>query len=276
MSLKYRLMSDLHLEFGDIDIPVLDREDKMVLVLAGDVALASYSETYVRFIKKMCSRHNKVIWIMGNHEYYKNYIDGALDEIKDNFKPIPKNLYILESGIVIVDDVAFVCATLWTDYNKEDPISMLESRIYMNDHVMIYKNVPPLNPYGSRNTKFLPEDALCIHKVHRKFIFSDDVKNLDVRAKVLVTHHGFSYLSIADVFKEEKHLNGAFVSECGYEIMDMGFNMAVHGHSHFSFDYMIGNCHVIANPRGYVSRNNSTGLIENENSKFDPNLVIDV
>ena len=34
----------------------------------------------------------------------------------------------------------------------------------------------------------------------------------------------------------------------------------VHGHTHDSFDYQIGNCRVVCNPRGYVAW---TGKVEN-------------
>lgn len=276
MTLKYRLMSDLHLEFADLDIPVLEKEKEMVLVLAGDVALASYPETYVNFINEMCDRHDTVIWIMGNHEYYKNYIEEAMDEIKSNFVPRPSNLIIRESGCVVVQDVAFICATLWTDYNDRDPMSMLASKDYMNDHNLIYKNGPGANPMNGYNPKFLPEDALTIHRKHRRDIFehAEELGN-QVRKKVLVTHHGFSSLSIADAYKNDKHLNGAFVSEMSNEIIDAGFDYAHHGHTHNSFDYMIGDTHVITNPRGYAKQI-VKGKSKNENSEFDANLVIEV
>jgi predicted phosphodiesterase len=269
MTVKYRLMSDLHLEFANLDVPVLPDENEMVLVLAGDVAVASYDETYVKFITEMCDRHDTVIWIMGNHEYYKNYIEEAMDEIKGNFVPRPNNLLILESGCVVVKDVAFICATLWTDYNKEDPMCMNASRQYMNDHRLIYKNGPSASPYSGYNPTFLPEDALAIHRKHRREIF-EHAEQLDIRAKVLVTHHGFCEMSIADAFKEEKDLNGAFISEMFDEIYDAGFDYAHHGHSHYSFDYMIGDTHVITNPRGY----NQKGT--DENSRFDASLVLEV
>lgn len=276
MTLKYRLMSDLHLEFADLEIPVLENENKMVFVLAGDIALASYSETYVNFINEMCERHKEVIWIMGNHEYYKNYIEEAMSEINGNFVPRPSNLSILESGVVVVENVAFICATLWTDYNNRDPLTMIASADYMNDHKQIYKNGPGVYPVKGYDPVFLPEDALVIHKKHRREIFEHAKALTNVRKKVLVTHHGFSSLSIADQYKNEKELNGAFISEMSNEIIDAGFDMAHHGHSHSSFDYMLGDCRVITNPRGYAYKNKSNGEIMNENSLFDANLVIEV
>jgi hypothetical protein len=45
-----------------------------------------------------------------------------------------------------------------------------------------------------------------------------------------------------------------------------------HGHTHDSFDYMIGGCRVICNPRGYYTGVNSNDL----NPDFDPNFEIEV
>jgi hypothetical protein len=41
---------------------------------------------------------------------------------------------------------------------------------------------------------------------------------------------------------------------------------------HDSFDYMIGGCRVICNPRGYYNSYNSNDL----NPDFDPNFEIEV
>jgi hypothetical protein len=40
----------------------------------------------------------------------------------------------------------------------------------------------------------------------------------------------------------------------------------IHGHTHTHFDYKIGECRVICNPRGYP----------NENTGFDPNFEMEI
>jgi hypothetical protein len=52
----------------------------------------------------------------------------------------------------------------------------------------------------------------------------------------------------------------------------------VHGHVHDSFDYTVGKCRVIANPRGYARNRlyaETPGQIVWENPAFDPALVIE-
>ncbi len=47
----------------------------------------------------------------------------------------------------------------------------------------------------------------------------------------------------------------------------------IHGHTHDSFDYGLGMCRVMCNPRGYPV-NRMTGTYENPN--FNPQLIIGV
>jgi len=66
-------------------------------------------------------------------------------------------------------------------------------------------------------------------------------------------------------------LNDLFVSISGL--------LRHNGHVHDSFDYMIGKCRVIANPRGYARNRlyaESPEQVEWENPGFDPTLVLEV
>ena len=45
----------------------------------------------------------------------------------------------------------------------------------------------------------------------------------------------------------------------------------IHGHIHESFDYDVGNCRVLCNPRGYLQYGH--GL---EYQRYNPGLVVDL
>ncbi len=77
--MKIALVSDVHLEFGFLDIRNTENAD--VLILSGDIcvakdlmdvgaALAEKSEMYHRFFQQACSEFKNVVYIMGNHEHY--------------------------------------------------------------------------------------------------------------------------------------------------------------------------------------------------------------
>jgi uncharacterized protein RhaS with RHS repeats len=66
-------------------------------------------------------------------------------------------------------------------------------------------------------------------------------------------------------------MNGGYYSDLSEFILDHPeIVLWTHGHMHHTFDYNIGDCRIVCNPRGY------------ENSKYkeytgwDPNLVIEI
>lgn len=266
--MKYRLMSDLHLEFSSLKVPKIDGEDEMTLILAGDVGVAYLDFSYVDFITEMCERHEMVLWVMGNHEYYRNYLTEALDEIMENLPNLP-NLLVTEKDVITIRGVAFILATLWTDFENENPMSMMAVKSALSDYHLIHNYSS--EPYSSRMNSITPQDTLEIYKNHKKFIF-DSVNMLgdDVR-KVVVTHHAPSFQSVDAKYRGDP-VNGGFASELGMEILDSDITRWHHGHMHQSTRYMIGNCEVVANPRGYHHMNVATG----ENWDFDPSLVLEV
>ena len=69
-------MSDLHLEFYNDNVwkPIPNDQDKdTVLLLAGDIGVGLSAKGW---ITEMCGRYKYVIYILGNHEFYKNEFCG--------------------------------------------------------------------------------------------------------------------------------------------------------------------------------------------------------
>jgi predicted phosphodiesterase len=265
-----RLMSDLHLEMskGDMDIPVLPTDKETVLVLAGDIGVAKSPNTYTQFIEKASKQFQDVVWICGNHEYYGSSMLRAIPkiEVKLSEMQLP-NVHFGDCFTVVINDTAFICATLWTDMNNQDPFTMYSIRTIMADFAVI-RTGSIIEPYKRR---IRPIDLVGEFKVSKQFIFDEIKSHQDQGHKtVVVTHHGPCSKSIHEMYASQTTTNGAYVSELGNDIVDAGGpNLWVHGHTHMSFDYMIGdNTRVVVNPRGYAS-------IDQINPDFDPNLTID-
>jgi predicted phosphodiesterase len=87
---------------------------------------------------------------------------------------------------------------------------------------------------------------------------------------VVVTHHLPSMQSVSEQYKQEL-TSCAFASNLDSLVEQADY--WVHGHTHDSFDYMLGKCRVLCNPRGYPI-NRITG--EYENPKFDSQLIVEV
>jgi len=255
--MNIRIISDLHLEFGYGQMAILDtmpEEDKQVLVIAGDLGVATYADAYISFLIDVSSRFKHVIYIMGNHEHYNNsfLMTKSIIQSNLNWAGIADKVSILEKECIDIDDVSFVCATLWTDMDKENPISMYQIPDYMNDYHKIKTGVEG-DEYMHR---LRAKDTIADHKQAKEFIFSEcqRVKN-ENRKLVVVTHHAPSRLSISDGF-ENSDINGAFVSDLSNEMLDLDYPMIwIHGHVHQSHNYQLGKVEVICNPYGYGTEN---------------------
>ena len=65
--MKIQLFSDFHLEKRDIIYP---KPEADILVLAGDICEFDYLDSKRAFFMYVNLNWKKVIWILGNHEYY--------------------------------------------------------------------------------------------------------------------------------------------------------------------------------------------------------------
>lgn len=277
--MKIALTSDIHLEFGDWYPSNPEGAD--VLILGGDIMVAAdfgrpesyatmlpHKETrYRSFLEKCKENYKHVIYIMGNHEHYhgdfaktKGILSNACSE---------SGVTLLDKECITIDDVTFIGGTLWTDMNKEDPMTLHAMSGLMNDFRCVensnrevsYKVFLP-NPddpgknivqFKTRTATFSPEDAVVEHKDMLEYI------RLVIEGKwdqkfVVVGHHAPSRLSVHPKYKDELLMNGGYSTELSEFILDHPQIKAwTHGHTHEEFDYMIGTTRVMCNPRGYVN-----------------------
>jgi predicted phosphodiesterase len=261
--MKIKILSDLHIEFGDFFIPDGENEKETVVVLAGDIGLVKKPYTYRDFIADTCDRFKKVIWIMGNHEFYGTNFPTALAKVW-NATLEHENLEIVEKETVVIDNVAFVCATLWTSMDNNNIMTMADAKLWMND----YKQIRTGPEYEPWRQKLAPLDTMSDHRRAVEFIFPEIVKQKeDGKKVVVVTHHLPSFQSIHESRKGDE-LNGAYASELFEDIADTKPDVWIHGHTHDSSDYMLADTRVICNPRGYK------GHELNRNFKHDLTIEI--
>jgi len=262
--MKIAIVSDIHLEFGDLDFA--NDENADVLVLGGDILIASelkdfaYDENaeivmatssvrarakrYVDFINRCCERFKQVIYITGNHESYHGDFAETYKIIKGTFGDI-HNLHILDNEWRIINGVLFFGGTLWTDMNGEDPVTMSHITGTMNDYRQI-KNTGP-NAGG----RFLPQDAVEEHYRFRRNL--DEALTMHPGLPAVVCgHHAPSKQSTHPRYKTEYIMNGAYSTDLDNFILDRRqIKLWTHGHTHEDFDYMIGTTRIVCNPRGY-------------------------
>jgi len=261
---KIIILSDLHIEFGAFSIPPIENEKETIVILAGDIGVAKENHTYKSFIHDTCERFHTVIWILGNHEHYHSNFCKSKEILCHDTRSYV-NLHIAEKETVIVDDYAFICATLWTNIRNKNANAIVEVGHSINDFKLIATN--DSDPHNK--ILLTPDDTIIDFEQASAFIFQEiNVQHDNNKIPIVVTHHGPSYLSVHPRFASCV-VNAAFVSNLDADIIRTKPRIWIHGHTHDSFDYQIGDTRVIANPRGYISR-----YSDPENALFNPTLTI--
>lgn len=249
-----RPVSDLHLEFsyGNVRLNELPTDKDTVLILAGDIGLATKPHTYMDFFEQKADRFRDVLVIMGNHEHYKSNFSTTYHKLKEHLNKFV-NVTVLEKETIVIDGVAFIAATLWTDMNNCDTLCMYYSELQMSD----YKSIRHGTVVEPWKRKLRAKDTIGDHLNAKHYIF-EEIKKQKAKGNkaVVISHHLPSYMSLAQEFKGDTSggsLNGAYASELFEDIADTKPEVWIHGHTHSSFDYKLEDTRVICNPRGYYS-----------------------
>ena len=275
--MKIALASDIHLEFGDLLLK--NEENADVLILSGDICTAKVFKHKPKerakvkdFFKRVSFQFPQVIYVMGNHEHYDFDIAKTYDRLKAELADLP-NVHLLEKETYTIGDVTFVAGTLWTDMNKEDSLTLWHCGKAMNDFRLITNSnrmvqhkknvyhesernedgtlvVKTVDHYQSPS-KWSSEDSVEDHKKMLDYI--NIVTQDKSKCYVTVTHHAPSALSIAECYKDDTLMNGAFHSDLSEFILNRPqIKLWTHGHMHNQSDYVIGETRVVCNPRGYI------------------------
>jgi predicted phosphodiesterase len=286
--MKIKLVSDLHLEFSDINID--NNEGADVLILGGDIMIAQdlhdhpepantadqaaiangtglgrrqlTAQRFRDFFKRCSFQFPHVIYIMGNHEFYNGKFYAGIDYMREECAKYP-NVYMLEQDMKIIDNVVFVGGTLWTNMNKRDPLTMHAIEGMMNDFRIIRNDARNYAAMSALDVAIRHDKTLAYieHIVHEH-------RN---KKCVVVGHHSPSFQSVNPIYAHETLMNGGYHSDLSEFIMDHPqIKLWTHGHTHHPFDYMIGETRVVCNPRGYENDGYS------EQTGWDPTKILEI
>ena len=262
--MKIALVSDVHLEFGDLDFDNDSGAD--VLILGGDICVGAdmaqrdpyntmgehyRSNRFHAFFERCCERFPHVIFIVGNHEHYHGDFAKTVPHFRDVLGYLP-NLHILEKEIFVLGDITFIGGTLWTDMNKRSVRTLHEISRMMNDFRCVDYSAKLADERGWGG-RFTTTDAADDHDAMLAFVRTTVEANPAGRY-VVVGHHAPSRLSTHPKYAHEAIMNGGYSSELDDFILDHPqIKLWTHGHTHEDFDYQIGSCRILCNPRGYVN-----------------------
>ena len=220
-------MSDLHLEMqadtGDSFWSDYKNTKCDALIIAGYL---DSSRSLAKSIEKICGLFPRVIYVPGNHEYYhSSFIEvdntlKALDDTHDNF-------HMIERKVLELNGDRIIGCTLWFSDNPSNTAYEMN----LTDFILI------------RNFK---------DEVYRRNRASIEFLRENVKAgDIVITHHMPSEKSVSPEYKASD-LNRFFVCDMEDLILERKPSVWIHGHTHDSCDYKIGDTRVICNPFGYV------------------------
>jgi len=272
--MKLQIISDLHLEFNDVTI---NNAGADILCLAGDICLAQHlyrhpisnfpnndkngqkAAHYRKFFDQVSKEFDQVLYIMGNHEHYSGRWNNTAAHLREALEPWD-NITLMDDGWLNFGNTRIVGTSLWTNFNKGDPITMMSVKNMMNDyHVItierngVYHKLRPIDTFEAHNRA---------------------VETIKLAAEtwdgnvVVLGHHAPSFQSVHERYKHDWAMNGGYISDLDDLILSQEkIKLWIHGHVHSSFDYMIGQCRVVCNPYGYHTENASG---------FNHSLIIEV
>ena len=240
--MKIFYFSDIHTEFtcgfGPDLFTKAHVKDNDVVILAGDIGNLIDTD----WINNTFERYKNVLYIMGNHEYYHASYPDNRALIQNS---LSKNIRVCENETVVIDEVRIHLATMWTNF-REDSSVALTAKARINDFRVIHgMSLGVMKEAFDTTYKFLDEN----------------VKEGDV----VVTHFAPALGSVHPKYDNDP-VNRYFVNDLEKEILRWKPQAWIHGHTHSSFDYKVGDTRVLANPHGYRL----------ENPEFDPNACYEV
>ncbi|RLJ19537.1 phosphoesterase [bacterium endosymbiont of Escarpia laminata] len=248
--MKLLVLSDLHIEFEAFDIA---QRDVDVVILAGDIHVKERGLSWMR----ENIRDVPIIYVLGNHEYYGKAYPKLVHDMKE--RSAGTNVHILENSVFTMNGVNFLGCTLWTDFElfADARLTGYECQQIMTE----YKKIR-LSPKFS---KLRSIDVASIHRQSLRWLDNELAKRAG-ELNIVVTHHGPSPRSLPRTGMNDVS-NAAYVSNLEGLIEQRQPSYWIHGHLHNSSDYLIGNCRIICNPRGYP---------DERNREFNRQLSIDI
>lgn len=259
--MKIKLLSDLHLEFGNFDAGEGD-----VLILAGDIVNVKemtegtpQGKYYISFLEKCANNYNKVFLVLGNHESYGGNVDKTVKKLREITDVEGSTITVLDNSVETYEGVNFIGATLWTNYDEGNASKMQTAKKAMTDYYVITEGDPeePLVP------------SVTIKKHDETIAYLTETLPTLEGQTVVITHHAPHPQSLSGDYVDD-NLSAAYHSDLTTFIENNKESIQYwcHGHIHHTNDYNVSGVRVLSNPRGYAKYN--------ENPDFNPEFEFEI
>ncbi|MDM8347689.1 metallophosphoesterase [Pseudomonas sp. sp1636] len=246
--MKLHILSDLHNEFDEY-VPSPAASEADVVILAGDIDIGLKG---IEWADKVFNC--PVIYVPGNHEFYRHHLEHMLDDMK---KLNSDKVKVLDMGELVLGDVRFLGATAWTDFAStgDSALAALFAQQMLNDFNLIFSD-------NYRNIR--PADLIKICANAKSWLRSK-INEEFCGKTVVITHHAPVMQSLEHSPHARSHLEAAFANDWKDLVTGDLVDLWIHGHTHISADYDANGTRVISNQRGYPG----------ETTGFEPDLIIE-
>lgn len=248
--MKIQVLSDLHQEFGFSDISFNGTD---LVIFAGDTNLGTKGIEWIKTKIKSIP----VIYILGNHEYYKGSYPKTLHKIISAAEGT--NIHVLENKALELNGITFHGATLWTNFelfgNPRINGSICQEK--MNDYKAIRRD--------PSYSKLRSIDTYNLHQASIRWL-ANSLDASSTETNIVITHHAPSIRSIPEAYKSDT-ISSAYASNLEDFVLKYQPNYWIHGHIHQPCKYLIGETTVLCNPYGYIN---------DTDEGFNPELFIEV
>lgn len=242
--MKIQIASDLHIEVYN-KYPIIEPKAKY-LFLAGDIGEIG-NEKYEEFLNYVNQHWEKVIMILGNHEYYskdKSY-EEKLIENREFFKQF-ENIYLLEKECIELEGYRIIGLTLWSKLVRNQAATKKVKKRENN-----------------KLTKIGIEGLNKIHELSKQWLINNYDKT---RKTIIVTHYP---LTLVDSFVRPKCYSHEpiewlkeFANEYFLDIPEKQL-ICISGHTHFSHNFInidLNKIQYLSNQLGYSSEKDYCGF----------------
>ncbi|WP_448108182.1 metallophosphoesterase [Pseudomonas azerbaijanoccidentalis] len=253
--MRIALLSDIHLSVNAIPFPEVDAD---IVVLAGDISRPAAAIEWA----KACPA--PIVYVAGNHEFYGSDLISTYEQLHRLSQGT--QIHVLERSEYVHDGVRFLGCTLWSDY-----------RLYEDAHERAHGiDLATALVRDFSRIRISPDFEDLFSPAVSQLVFLQTVAWLEdcfardsTTPTVVISHFAPTRSSISPMFASSP-INSSFVSDLEERIRKWQPALWLHGHTHGSFDYRVGDTRVVCNARGYAKE----GV--NENPGFDGALVIEL
>lgn len=242
--MRINYFSDLHLEFGPLELPDNDAE---LIIAAGDIGIFKQGLEWLKSLNK------PVIYVAGNHEFYNFEYKQTIKMLREECKGT--QIKFLENDALIFKGIRFLGCSLWADLYLDGDEKAEALGKTLNDFRRIKFDDKAFNQ------KIFSK----LHQRSKKWLENELAQLYDGKT-IVVTHHAPTEWSWDDSKNKLKKI--AYCTDLKYLFHEYEIDAWFHGHIHSTGDYRIAGARILSNPRGYVGRK----VVEN----FNQNLIVEI